>query len=556
MSCDHLLLGAKGGGVAYVTGHRHPDTDSIVSAIAYAHLRHKQGANIVPCRLGELTPESAYLLDRFNQADPLLITDARSQIDETELDDGNAVSPADILRTVVEKYADGDQKVFTVQDSKGRLLGMVTNSSLSKVLLLDTERSIDLLGETPIENIVKAIGGKLVYAPEETDHNGKVSIIALSANNLKFYDLENRIVILGNDTNAQLEAIRKGAAALVLVWTKEIAPMVMKEARAQQCALILSGHGAMNTSRFIYYAIPVSAVMEKDMIAFNNAEFVDDVRSKMLQSRHRAYPVVDEENRVLGLTSRYQVLNAPRRRFILVDHNDSQQSVPHIEKGEIVEIIDHHRLGDLTSDNPIYVRNEPVGATATIISEMFLEQGIEPDKDIAGLLLAAIIADTLNFKSPTTTAQDVRLAKHWAEYTGLEPAELAADIFAASSQKLLEDLDKLIRNDVKEYLVGDKRVLISQHTMYRLNEANSITGHMEEKLEEEAAKEGAYLWAMMFTSARDSGSIFYAGGEGKPIIEMIFPNKADEAHTFQAGVVSRKNQVMPKLLQYLRDNNG
>lgn len=556
MSCDHLLLGAQGGGVAYVTGHRHPDTDSIVSAIAYAHLRHQQGANIVPCRLGELTPEAAYLLERFKQPAPLLITDARSQIDETELDDGNELGPDDILRTALEKFAEGDQKVFTVQDAKGRLLGLVTNSSLSKFLLLDTGRAIDLLSETPIENIVKAIDGKLIYAPEETDHNGKVSIIALSANNLKFYDLEKRIVILGNDTNAQLEAIRKGAAALILVWTKEIAPMVMQEAKTQKCALILSGHGAMNTSRYIYYAIPVSAVMEREVISFNNAEFIDDVRNKMLQSRHRAYPVVDEENRVLGLTSRFRVLNAPRRRFILVDHNDSQQSVPHIDRGEIVEIIDHHRLGDITSDNPIFVRNEPVGATATIISEMFLEQGIEPDQDIAGLLLAAIIADTLNFKSPTTTPQDVRLAQHWAEFTGLDPTDLASDIFAASSQKLLEDLDKLIRNDIKEYVVEDKRILISQHTMYRLNEANSITDHMEEKLEEEAEKEGAYLWAMMFTSARDSGSIFYAAGPGKHVLESIFPNKSGEPHTFQAGVVSRKNQVMPKLLQSLRDNQA
>lgn len=553
MSVDHLLLGAEGGGVAYVTGHRHPDTDSIVSAIAYAHLRQKQGANVVPCRLGEVTPETAYLLEKFNQEEPLLITDARSQIDESELDYDPGVRPDDLLGEVVDKLSVGGQQVFTVQDQKGHLEGVITNSTVAKILLQETDYSVELLAKTPIENVARAIDGQLMYAPDETNHNGDVSVIALSANHMKFYEVEGRIVILGNDTNAQIEAIKKGAAALVLVWTREIAPMVLEAAKKHSCALILSGHGAMNTARYIYHAIPVKYVMERDVIAFNRNEFIDDVRYKMLQSRHRAYPVVDESNRVLGLTSRYRVLNAPKRRFILVDHNESKQSVPNIDRAEIVEIVDHHRLGDLTSDNPIYVRNEPVGATATIISEMFKEQNIEPDKDIAGLLLSAIIADTLNFKSPTTTPKDIRLAKYWEDFTGLDANELATEIFAASSQQLLEDLDKLITNDLKEYQVDDHKILISQHTMYRLNEANAIADQVEEKLQEGARREGAHLWAMMFTSARDSGSIFYAAGDGKEAITEIFPNKPGQEHTFQEGVVSRKNQVMPKLLKYLRE---
>lgn len=553
MSADHLLLGAQGGGVAYVTGHRHPDTDSIVSAIAYAHLRQKQGANIVPCALGKPTPETAYLLEKFGQRAPLLITDARTQIDETELDDSNGIGPDTLLKEVIERMPSAKQKVFTVQDQRHHLLGLVTNSSLDRVLLQENELAKEMLARTPIENIATALDGQLLYAPEETSHTGDVSIVALSANNLTFYELSGRIVVMGNDTEGQLEAIRKQAAALVLVWTKEVAPMVLAEAKQQGCALILSGHGAMKTSQLIYQAIPVAYVMEKDIVSFNRAEFVDDVQKQMLQTRHRAYPVVDESNRVLGLTSRYHVLNAQKRRFILVDHNEAKQSVPNIDRAEVVEIIDHHRVGDMTSDNPIYVRNEPVGATATIISDMFLEQHVEPDKEIAGLLLSAIIADTLNFKSPTTSSKDIRMAQHWADFTGLDRAELASEIFAASSQELLQDLDRLLVNDLKEYQVGDHKILISQHTMYRLNEANAISDQVEAKLREGAAKEDAYLWAMMFTSARDSGSIFYAAGEGSAAIESIFPNKAGEKHTFHEGVVSRKNQVIPKLLQYLRE---
>ncbi len=541
-----------GGGIIYVTGHRHPDTDSIVSAIAYAHLRQKQGHNVVPCRLGDLTTESRFILERFNQAEPLFIQDARSQLDESIMDDANKVSENAILRDVIERF-DANHKVFTVQDERSHLLGLVTNSSIGQVIWGDTAKAIDLLAETSVENIAKSIDGTLLYAPDESDHNGKVSIIALSANHLNYYELDKRIVVLGNDTQSQLRAIEKGASVLVLVWTKQVAPMVMEAAKKAKCSIILSGHGAMNTSRYIYYAIPVKSIMAQDLIVFSEAEFVDDAREKMMRSRHRAYPIVDAENRVMGMTSRYRLLNAPKRRFVLVDHNEAKQSVPHIELAEVLEIIDHHRIGDLTSDRPIAFRNEPLGATATIVSKMFLENNIQPDSDVAGLLLAAIIADTLNFKSPTTTDQDRAMARHWSDFTGINIEELAESIFKASSQNFLDDLPSLLEGDVKEYMVQDRKIIISQRNLYRLNETEGIQNALEEVMEQKAKDKDAYLWIMMFTTARDNGSIFYAAGPGKAIVSEVFPNKEGESHTFQPGVVSRKNQVVPKIFLYLRE---
>lgn len=555
MATDHLLKGdEQGGGIIYVTGHRHPDTDSIVSAIGYAHLRQKQGYNVVPCRLGDLTTETEFILNKFQQTEPLLITDARAQLDESVMDDANKVNESAILRDIIERF-DADRKVFTVQDEKSHLLGLVTNSSIGAIAWGDTAQGIDLLAKTSVENLNRSIDGKLLYAPGESDHNGKVSIIALSANHLKYYDLEKRIVVMGNDTTAQIEAINKGASVLILVWTKEVAPMVMQAAKAAKCAIILSGHGAMNTSRYLYYAIPVKDIMtpNKDLIVFSEAEFVDDAREKMMRSRHRAYPIVDDENRVMGLTSRYRLLNMPRRRFVLVDHNESTQSVPNIEKADIIEIIDHHRLGDLTSDKPIAFRSEPLGATATIISKMFLESQIEPDLDIAGLLLSAIIADTLNFKSPTTTKQDRKMAQHWSDLTGLDIEELSESIFKASSKMLMDDLNTLLMSDMKEYMVQDKKIIISQRTMYRLNEAEATADEIIKVMESRALDKDVYLWLMMFTSARDSGSIFFAAGPGKDIVPEVFPNKEGEEYTFQNGVVSRKNQVVPQIFLYLRE---
>lgn len=554
MSIDYLYREYGGGGIVYAVGHRHPDTDSIASAIGYAHLKQKQGYNVVACYLDELSSESKFLLQKFNQPFPLRIKDARSQLDETVMDDSNRVSKDSMLRDVIQRF-DEQHKVFTVQDKRDRLLGIVTNSSIGETVLHDTSRSIDLLAKTPIENIARAIDGKLYYAPAKSHHNGKVSILALSANNLKFYDLEDRIVIMGNDTNFQLEAIRKGAAVLLLVWTKEIAPMVLNEAKKNQCAIILSGHGAMNTSRFLYYSIPVKLIMGKDLVVFNEQEFVEDAKAKMMRTRHRAYPIVDQENRVMGLTSRYRLLNAPKRRFVLLDHNEAIQSVPNIEKAEIVEIIDHHRLGDLTSDKPVSFRNEPLGATATIIAKLFIEQNVKPDRDVAGLLLSAIIADTLNFKSPTTTEEDKKIAQHLAEYAEQNIDLLARDIFKASSVDLLKDLGKLLEFDVKNYTVAERNIIISQYTMYRLNETNALEEELVKVMEQYASNKNAYLWIMMFTSARDNGSVFYAAGPGKDVLPLIFPNADGEKNTFQEGIVSRKNQVVPKLFLYLREGS-
>lgn len=555
MSLEFLSReGEQGGGIVYVTGHRNPDTDSIVSAIGYAHLRQKQGFNVVPCRLGDLTPETAYLLERFEQDEPLLIQDARAQLDESVMDDANMVPENAILRDVIERF-DDKRKVFTVQDHRGFLLGLVTNSSIGEVVWGDTAKSIDLLAQTSVENISKAIDGKILYAPSESDHDGSVSIVAHSVNGLKHYELDKRIVVLGNDTAAQMEAIRRGAAVIILVWTREVAPMVIQLAKQNKCSVILSGHGAMNTSRYLYYAIPVKLIMtpNKDLIVFSDAEFVEDAREKMMRSRHRSYPIVDSENRVMGMTSRYRLLNSPKRRFVLVDHNEATQSVRNIEKADILEIIDHHRIGELTSDKPIAFRNEPVGATATIISKLFLENEINPDLNVAGLLLSSIIADTLNFKSPTTTSEDKRLAKHWENYTGINIEELSESIFKASSKLILDDLSALLTSDTKEYVLSDKKIIISQRTMYHLNQVEAIADSLTKLMEQRVEDKDAYLWLMMFTSARDNGSIFYAAGPGKDIVSKIFPNKEGESHTFQNGVVSRKNQVVPQVFLGLRE---
>lgn len=533
--------------VVYVTGHKNPDTDSIVSAIAYANLKQKMNINAYPCRLGPINPETQYILDRFKVHVPMLLQDARAQLDEIEMDKPITMSPETTMYECLELMKNTGKTTLSVVNHLDQLLGLVTSSNLSNVLMGDTARSIELLSKTPLEYISKTVDGKLIYAPENPHISGKTSIPAISASGLSNYDLEDRIVIIGNDTQAQLDCIAMNAGLLIVVWASNIAPMVIQAAQEKNCGIILSGHGTMNTSRYLFYASPVKEVMTKDLIVFNKSEFVEDAAARMIRSRYRSYPVVDNSNHIFGFVSRYHLLNAKKKKIILVDHNEMRQSVHGIEHAEIIEIIDHHRIGDISTSRPITFRNEIVGSTATIISKMYLEADIPIKKPMAGLLLGAMISDTLNFKSPTTTNTDVALASKLALIAELDIDEYAREIFMVTNTLKNEEMSDVLAYDQKEFDIAGHKVIISQMTMYQLNELAAVEENLKVEMDNLLKQRGADLVVMVFTSIHDNGSKIYSSGELAEIVEMTFPNNPDEENSFQDGIVSRKNQIVPKI---------
>lgn len=533
--------------VIYVTGHRNPDTDSIVSAIAYANLKQKMNINAYPCRLGDINPETQYLLDRFKMHVPMLLQDARSQLDEIEMDKPVTMSPETTMYECLSVMNNHHKKTLSIVNHLNQLLGVVTSSNLSDVLMGDTARSIELLSRTPIEYISKTVDGKLIYAPEYPHVSGKTSIPALSASGLNNYDLEDRIVIIGNDTQAQLDCIHMNAGMLIVVWASNIAPMVIQAAQEKQCGLILSGHGTMNTSRYLFYASPVKEVMTTDLIVFNKAMFVEDAQAKMIRSRYRSYPVVDNKNHIFGFVSRYHLLNAKKKKIILVDHNEMRQSVNGIEHAEIIEIIDHHRIGDISTSRPITFRNEIVGSTATIISKMYIEADIEIEPNMAGLLLGAMISDTLNFKSPTTTNTDIAMASKLAMISELDIDEYAKEIFMVTNTLKDKTMEEVLQYDQKEFDIAGNKVIIAQMTMYQLNELTAIEEELHVEMEKLKKAKKAKLVVMTFTSIHDNGSKIYSVGELSEFVPMAFPNDPNELNSFQDGIVSRKNQIVPKL---------
>ena len=533
--------------LVYVCGHRYPDTDSIVSAIAYAHLKQIQGVNAIACRLGEVNDETKYLLERFKMSKPLLLKDARATLDEIEMDDVKTIKLDTTIQEAINVMAESGKQTLAVVNEKNQLLGIVTNSNLSYVAVGDTARAIEMLSRTSVESIAKTIEGKLVYAPLDFAFNGKVSIIAIAATRLQHYELKDRLVIVGNDVEAQIQAIEKGAACIVTVWTDNIAPQVVELAKEHGCAIILSSLGTLNTSRYLYFSPAVKEVMSTDPVSFNKSDYVEEVGKRMLKTRFRAYPVVDDQNRIYGFVSRYHVLNRRNKRLILVDHNEYSQSVEGIEEADVIEVIDHHRIGDLSTTRPIHFRNEIIGSTASIITKIYREQAVEIPKDIAALLLSAMISDTLNFRSPTTTQQDRDLGKYLSDYTGLDTEKLAKDIFEVTSSLKKKSYEDIITQDTKKFTISGQRVMVSQVVVYEFSEVRKIVDDFNVDMDKFVKVNLLDLLVVVFTSVSDNGSIILGAGKLKEAVKEAFPNKEGERFSMFEDVVSRKNQIIPRL---------
>ena len=535
----------------YVTGHRNPDSDSIVAAIAYAAFKRRQGQDAVACCLGEPNAETKYLLERFGFEEPMLLEDARATLADIEMDEPLTISPDTTIYETMQMMNELRKKTFGVVNHKNQFVGLVTKSLLSKVGMGDTSYTIDLLKDTPLNHIAKTIDGKIIHFEEELHFNGKVSIIAMASSGLTNYDIKDRLVILGNDEEAQKKVIEMGAGILVLVWCDAVSPSVVEVAKQYHCPIIISGHGSMNTSRYVYFSPPVSLLMKKDVIRFNSDEFAKDAGKKMMKSRYRSYPVIDHHNHVVGYVSRYHILNYKNKKMILVDHNEYAQSVKGIETAELLEVIDHHRVCDIFTSRPISFRNEIIGSTTSIIASIYMENQMEISKEMAGLMLGAILSDTLKFRSPTTTAKDIGIAKALAERAGLDIDTFAAEMFAVSSNISKKSVRELITQDIKSFEIDDNKLMIAQVIVSSVSEVRSIEKEVQKELDQFTKERNLDLCVVAFTSIMQNGSIFYAAGEKKDTIFEAFPNVEGETHSFHEDVLSRKNQIVPTLSKAL-----
>ena len=538
----------------FVTGHKHPDTDSICAAITYADMLRRCGKDAVACRLGPLNEETKFVLKKFHQENPLLLNDARSTLGDIDLDQPTMIRQEATVHEAWDKMLHASNRSLFATNEAGDLTGIVTTSNLSLVRMKTDQEVSELMSHASAENIAATIDGSILYAPAEFWTSGEVHIITLHSDSPDLTaDFTGCICILSDSDNKQRLMMRKGAKCLVVTCGQNVSADVLQEARGTGCAVITTQSDTMHVARGILESYPIEYVMTRNIICFRAEEFVDDVAAKMTKSRVRSYPVLDEKGHVVGAVSRYHTLNYRRREFVLVDHSARNQAINNVEEAHINAIIDHHHIGNIETTYPIFYRNQICGCTCTIISNLYQENGLLPDKDMSGLLLSAILSDTMNFRSATTTDLDRQAAAWLAPRAGVKDIDsYAKDVLSASVALKDSTPHEILNRDLKTYDIGKYRLAIGQAAYSRMEEIQALLPQFRKNLEKEQDDQKVDLMVMMFTNVNAEGTLFVYYGPLSYIVTDVIKTKFDEHFGFDPDIISRKQQLMPKLSAILQ----
>ncbi len=527
----------------YVTGHRNPDTDSIVAAMAYTALRNALGDREYEAAcLGHVSDETQIVLNRFGFQPPKRITSMHTQIRDLDFDKPPVFSAAVTVGRAWTTLQNAGAPAIPVANDDGTLFGMLSREDVANynMSLVNAGK----LENVPLFNVLSVLEGKVLNdAGENTDTiSGEVTIaLPQSQENLMFHSKES-IVLCGHQPDVIRRALEMNVNCLVLCQAE-----LSEELRnlPTKTCIISTPNDAYRAVRLIFQSTPVGRICNnRDLICFHLEDRVDDVREAMLKHRYPCYPVLDENEKVVGILTRYHLLRPRRKRLVLVDHNEASQSVPGLDEAEILEIIDHHRLADIQTTNPIYVRNEPVGSTNTIIASMFQDRGLMPSANMAGMMAAAILSDTVMFKSPTCTDKDRRTAERMARIANVSLDELGREIFSASNgNRTAEDLFK---SDYKEFHIAGHDLAVAQITCV---DSPKMLERKDEflMLMKTIAREKSFsMVILMLTDVLLEGTqLIYLGDD--ETIEQAFNVSPKDNTVFLPHVMSRKKQVIPML---------
>ena len=529
----------------YITGHRNPDTDSIVSAMAYAALKNALGdRQYKAARLGQISDETQIVLDRFNFQPPQFISDLRTQVRDLDYDTPPALSAAATISRGWQLMQSNRVSVIPVANEDGTLFGMLSAGDVANYDMSSVRNP--QVGEMPVYNLLSVLEGQILNAGGEMRDvvSGEVVIaLPVCRENLAFSSRDS-IVICGDQPDMIRRAIELRVNC-VIVCQAEVSQELL-DMDTDTC-IISTPYDAYRAVRLIYHALPISHICKsQDLVCFHLDDYIDDVQEVVLESRFRAYPILDEEERVVGTLSRYHLLRPRRKRVVLMDHNERAQSVIGLDQTDILEIVDHHRLADIETKNPIYVRNEPVGSTTTIVAGMYQEKGLMPTAKMAGLMAAAIVSDTVMFKSPTCTQRDIDVANRMARIANVSLEDLGKAIFSATcgDDKTAE---AMLKTDYKEFHIAGHDLAVSQITCM---DSDRLLARKEEFLkamrQTRKAKDFDTVVLMITDVLLEGTQLLYVGDEDT--IRQAFNIKSEEANcAFLPKIMSRKKQVIPML---------
>ena len=539
--------------IVHIIGHKNPDTDSIVSAIAYAELKRKQGVNAIACRLGDLNPETDFVLKKFQVPEPVYIDNAKVKLYDVAYDEPLLLHKEDTIKEAWDIMGMKPTSALFVVDKDQRLIGVVSLSDMTNILMSDRgEKPIYLMQNTSCENIRKVLNGEFLYESKYYRTNGRIHILCSKQADYKDIDYKDSIVVVNDDLRLQKRALSDGAGCMILVDVDIVSQGVIRLAEENNCTIIKTPLNMFQVARSMYRCPSVELIMNRKIISFHHHSYIDDVYKKMSKSRYRSYPVVNQQGVVLGSISRYHLLNYKKKKFILVYHNEVSQSIDDIKEAEILEIVDHHRIGDVETSTPVIFRNEIIGSTVSIIARIYKEAGIVPEKKIAAIMCCAIISDTMNFNSPTTTPKDIEIAKELAQIAEIDLGDIAKEMFGAVATLKGRSMSEILYNDFKEYNIDGKRIAIGQINVADEKEIVKVKDEIKAYMVKINEINSFDLLMMCFTAADGSGSNLIFIGPLSYVVDEAFKDDVSDNLYFVNGVISRKKQIIPSLSKCLQ----
>lgn len=540
-----------------VLGHINPDTDSICSAIAYAYL--KSHASELMCearRAGHLNRETEFVLGHFGVAAPRLCTDVSPQIKDIDIRRQAGIRGDMSVKAAWALMRDAEIDTLCITDPARELLGLITVKDIATANMDLFDTGVLAAAKTPYGNVLSALEGEMAVGDADgVIERGRIYIGAASPEAMEEYVQPGDLVLVSNRYESQLCAIECGAGCIVICCGSGVPRMIAARAAEKGCAVITTPYDTYAAARIISQAAPVRHLMvSENLLKFSVNTPIEDARRVMANVRHRYFPVLDEDGRYCGVVSRRNLLNLHRKQIILVDHNERSQAVDGLEQAEILEIIDHHRIGTLETSGPVYFRNVPVGCTCTIVFQMFLENEVDIPREIAGLLLSAILSDTLMFRSPTSTPQDEQAAAALAAIAGVDIPTYARQMFEAGGDLTGKTPEEVFLSDFKVFSRGDIRFGVGQGSYMTERTRAAAEELVGPYLEQAAAHEGLPLVLYMCTDVQsESTDLLYCGHGAERILRAAFGVEPENGRAVLPGVVSRKKQLIPPLMAALQE---
>lgn len=540
----------------YVIGHKNPDTDSICSAIAYAHLKKEiTGERYSARRAGQINEETQYVLKRFQMRAPKLLPDVKLQLQDAAINKIEGCGPNVSIKRAWELLKKQKMKTLPILEND-ELLGIITAGDIASSYMDIYDNTILAGAKTQYSNIIDTLDGTLITGdPEKYFTKGKVSIGASSPDLMTEFIAPDDLVILGNRYESHSCAIDINVNCIIVCQNAVVSEVLVRRAESQGIVIIQTPYDTFNVARLINQSIPVKHFMTpKDQLCkFYIDDYIDDIREVITKRTFREFPILNKQGKLQGFVSRRRVMNVSKKQVILVDHNERSQAVDGLEEAEIMEIIDHHRLGNIETAGPVYFRNQPVGCTATIVYQMYQEHGVEITPQYAGILCSAIISDTLMFRSPTCTAIDISTAEHLARIADVNMEELSAAMFKAGSNLEGKTPKELFYRDFKQFRVGDMQFGVGQINSMDAEEIKKMKEMLKDYLQKALRDNRVDMIFFMLTNIMtESSEILCCGQNAKQIVIEAFDLPEDSEEIILKKVVSRKKQVVPLLMSTLQ----